>query len=409
MWFHVNLSVCCCGLLLQKFSQPPAAKGSLTLDRYTPSVLQLGMNCSNRHTALKVVSILQQLLQLEPFPTSPASFAGPGASSTHGIASDNRWARTSCSLPGPDVCKLFITAAVRRHLEALRQMAAMPAVMQCVDAGALCVVLQQLVAAKDVTSMELVLEALQKTAVQKLSNESMIQLLLAAVAEGRTAGAEQLYALPAAQRLPASSVAQLLAAILKHLDVVGWTLSHALAPHVLALPAAQRLTADMVAQLLHAALQQPPQGIRALDGRGFVLQLFKLPAAQDLISNVLHMLLHTALKHEPPLKSDGAHIQAEIVKALCRLPAAQQLDVEVAQQLMATGEQPRHGPCKLALLQNLPVAPVMLQVRARALAARLELARSSGAQLVTKDGPVPSHAWDRCHHSPVDGNVCFFL
>jgi hypothetical protein len=193
-------------------------------------------------------------------------------------------------------------------------------------------------------------------AAQQIDSQTLLALLQA-VENGATAFADHIFALPAAMQLPADGVAQLLAAIEKQCapsrkDEASFR------SHVLALPGLQQLSAEMLADLLDAGLQQPEHSNHSL-----LLKLFSVPAAQQLSSSAISKLLHTALVHEPHRDSPGlcaylfpilADNQAAVVARLCGLPAAQQLSIHAARQLMDAVKDLQRSPCRVVLSEQLP-------------------------------------------------------
>jgi hypothetical protein len=155
------------------------------------------------------------------------------------------------SLQEPLLSKLFLTAAVRRHTRALHHMCSMPKVMQCLDAATLQNVAQRLMAAGNISTMMVVLESFQDSAVQQLSSTAAAQLLQAAVALNSSTATAVLCGLAAAQRISSEVLLQLLLEAFR-------TGIAACADQLLGLPAAMQLPAGGVAQLLAAAVLHKP-------------------------------------------------------------------------------------------------------------------------------------------------------
>jgi hypothetical protein len=104
-----------------------------------------------------------------------------------------------------------------------------------------------------------------------------------------------------------------------------------------------------------------------------IMRLLEVPAAQELDSSAIFSLLTSTIEQEPydyHSYNSTAHELGEVVNQLCRMPGAQEISVEAAEQLMQAGEQPQHAPCKTALM-NLPAAREMLKARTAALAVNM--------------------------------------
>jgi hypothetical protein len=141
---------------------------------------------------------------------------------------------------------------------------------------------------------------------------------------------------------------------------------------------AQQLDAGLLAQLLHGTAQLPlgQHTLGTLHGAKLMLRLLEIPAAQELDSSPVVSLLTTTIEQEPHDYSSynsTAHKLCEVVRKLCLMPGARKIDVEVAEQLMQAGKQPKHGPCKSAPM-NLPGAGESVMIQAAALEARMGLA-----------------------------------
>jgi hypothetical protein len=261
------------GLLLLPLQDVPHPH----LDKFNPDIhtdqlpgaVQLAMNCSDHTAALDIADELQQWYQLQP-----------DVSGNQGATNVNLLEFFTASTQR----RLFVTAAVRQHVAALRTITTMPQIMQHVDAATLHSVLKQLVAAGSGSTIRVLLEAesLQETAVQQLTSEAVVQLLQAAIKHGSSACAELLCRLPAAKQLSAENPVQLMQA------AVGQNSSACaqLLVVLCKLPAANHLTATQLVQLLQAAV--------AHDSVGCAVLLCQLPAAQQLSAEALVQLLQAA-------------------------------------------------------------------------------------------------------------------
>jgi hypothetical protein len=220
-------------------------------------------------------------------------------------------------------------------------------------------------------------------AAQRLTTDDVAQLLLSAVTAASSRHTPCIYqfcSLPAVQHLTTGSIAQLFLAAFQHSSSAA---SHTLCEQLFKCPAVQQLSAALVAQLLQATAQLPmgQYTLGTLHGAKLMLRLLEIPAAQELDSSTIVSLLTTTIQQEPDDYSSynsTAHKLSEVVRKLCCMPGAQKIDVEVAEQLMHAGKQPKHGPCKIALM-NLPVAGESVMIQAAALAARMGLASQQQA------------------------------
>jgi dsDNA-binding SOS-regulon protein len=233
-----------------------------------PGVLQLGINCSSHDRALDIADLLEEWYQEQQ------DFLG-----NEGATHVNKFEFFTASTQR----RLFVTAAMRQHVTALRTMTTMPQIMQHVDVATLHKVLKQLAAAGFISTIRALLESesMQETELQ-LTSKAALELLLAAVEQGSCASAELLCSLPAATQLSAEAVVQLLQAAVGQNNNSCAELLVVLCK----LPGANQLTADELAQVLKAAVVQHNGGCTEI--------LCKLPAAQQLAAEALVQLLQAA-------------------------------------------------------------------------------------------------------------------
>jgi hypothetical protein len=223
--------------------------------------------------------------------------------------------------------RLFVTAAMRQHVAALRTITTMPHIMQHVDAATLHSVLKQLVATGSGSTIRVLLEAeiLHETAVMQLTSEAVCELLQASVEQGSSTCAELLCRLPAAQQLSSEALVELLQAAVEQNSSACAQLLVVLCK----LPAANQLTAEQLVQLLQAAVVR--------DSVGCAVLLCQLPAAKQLPAEALVQLLQAA-----EVQRGGG-----CTETLCKLPATQQLPAEALLQLL----QAAAACCKQTLRQ----------------------------------------------------------
>jgi hypothetical protein len=266
-------------------------------------------------------------------------------------------------------------------------MAGQPAILQLIDAATLQKVLEQLIRASDITSVNALLGKLQPISVQQLSSEAVVQLLRAAIAKDSCEAIDQLCQLPAAQQLSADAVAELLEAAWKHN-------CHKSAGHLFdALPAVQLLDAGTVARLAELTLQQ-------LNGT-YTTCLLTLPAAKELTTDMVTQLLEAAIKQSesvyvwrlyctPGALQLSSSAVAKLLRAavlqgssaldhvanLSKLPAAARISTEQAQQLLQAAEDNLHTSCKMRVFQRLwhvPAAAEVMRMRLDALKERCKM------------------------------------
>jgi hypothetical protein len=176
-------------LLLLPLQYVPAWSDLPDINQHTttaqlPGVMQLGMNHSSPARALEIALQLQEGYQEQP-----------DLQGNEGATGVNKFEFFTASTQR----KLFVTAAMRQHVHALRTMTSTPQIMQHVDVATLHKVLKQLVAAGFSSTIRVLLdsESLHETAAQ-LTSKAALKLLLAAVEQGSCASAELLCSLPAA-------------------------------------------------------------------------------------------------------------------------------------------------------------------------------------------------------------------
>jgi hypothetical protein len=208
------------------------------------------------------------------------------------------------SLVEPDAARrLFVTAAVRKHAEALQHLSALAAMQQHVDSATIETVLRQLVAHADNINYVQLLRRFPAVTAQ-LDSSAVAELLQAAVVRGRCVWVQQLCKLPGAQRLSSAAVVQLLqAAVERGFCECTYYLCN--------LPTAQQLSSEAVAVLLQTAAKCP------VDATQWTLSdcthhLCRLPAAQQFNSDALADLLWVSVQQNSSASIDW----------LCKLPAA---------------------------------------------------------------------------------------
>jgi hypothetical protein len=211
--------------------------------------------------------------------------------------------------------RLLLTAAVRQRGQLVRQVAAVPAVQQHLDAPTLSAVLRTLLLGGGWRALYDLNDLLRdQQAVAFLRGGTLVEVLHAAVASRAPGLVEPLFKSPNARQLGVAAVLELLSAAAGALDSYS-------VRRVSSLPAATQLSCEDVMRLLLAAIEA--NSVHGLN------DLYSLPGAEQLESLHVVRLLQAAIVKR----------SADVVRGLASLPAAQQLSSgDVAQLLQAAAE-----------------------------------------------------------------------